>query len=132
MRYQLNQELFVIHFDYASLRNQEKQFLAAEFLLPFMYGNKEVPSQVNLEMLTVIEHFRTPWDQDPAEELKHDGYLLLDSQSEIYANQYPRASYGQVTDTADRRFNYYVTGQEDHKKIFDSFDKGEKKVYEYH
>jgi len=132
MRYEVNQELFVIHFDYASLRNQESKFQAADFMLPFLWGNKEIPAEVDLEMLTVTDHFLTAWDQDPDQEKKYDGYLLLDSKGEIFANQYPLASYGQISDTGDRRFNYYVTEGEDHGAIFKAFDMGEKKVYEYH
>lgn len=131
MRYQLNEEIFVIHFDYASLRAKEEKFQAADFYLPFVYGREEIPSEIDLELLTVTEHHLVPWDQDPKQEKKYDGYLLKDSQGEILSNQYPRASYGQTTDTGDRQFKYHFADDADYDPIFKTFNDGTRKVYQY-
>lgn len=132
MRYQVGEELFVIHFDYLHLRSLEQQFQAADFIMPFMMGNKEVPNKVHIERLTVTEHHQVAWDQDTKEEKKHDGYLLTDTQGAVFANQYPRASYGQISDTGDRRFRRHFEDTEDHDAIFAKFNSGEYQVYEYH
>lgn len=132
MRYKVSQELFVIHFDYTSLRNQESQLMAADFHLPLTFNIKEMPSAINLERLIVTEHHKVPWDQDPEGKKECDGYLLTDSTGVVFANQYPKACYGQVSDTADYRFNTHYADDEDHTAILRAYTKGEKKIYEYH
>lgn len=132
MRYQLNEQIFVIHFDYQSLRMvANKQFQAADFRMPFMFGDKEIPNKVNLECLTVAEHHKVAWDQDPDGKKEYDGYLLTDSEGNLMANQYPTASYGQMSDTANRRFTCHFEEGTDTDVILEVFNRGERQVYEY-
>jgi hypothetical protein len=55
--------------------------------------------------LTVVEHHRVPNSYDQTNELTCDGYILETAGGERWFNQYPRASYGQVSDSADRQFH---------------------------
>ena len=61
-----------------------------------------------------------PGDYD--EEVKYDGYILAADDGTIFTNQYPRASYGQVSDRGDRIFHIDFRGktEEDFKKMFDN------------
>lgn len=59
--------------------------------------------RLHLEVLTVTEAHRVAWDQDPDQELKYDGFLLVDSKQQSWANQYPSYGQGQIS-TADAYF----------------------------
>lgn len=59
--------------------------------------------QMNFKVLTVTEHHKVAWDQDPAREQKYDGFVLQDRDGQQWGNQFPSASYGQTTTAA----NYY-------------------------
>ncbi|AXG67017.1 hypothetical protein HOU08_gp291 [Dickeya phage vB_DsoM_JA29] len=50
---------------------------------------------------TCKEHHKVPWDQDPKGEKKYDGFIFELSDGIKATNQYPSASYGQMSDTAD-------------------------------
>lgn len=51
--------------------------------------------------LTCIEHHKVPSCHDPMDELVHDGFVLTDAENNRWNNQYPRASYGQLSTAAD-------------------------------
>lgn len=61
---------------------------------------------IEVKMLTVKEHHKVPWYHEPAGEKKYDGFIfteqLNEGKEEIWYNQYPTASYGQLDDTSDR------------------------------
>lgn len=54
--------------------------------------------------MTVVEHHKVPWDQEPDGENKYDGFICVDDTGNRWASQWPHASYGQVSDAADRFF----------------------------
>lgn len=62
--------------------------------------------------LTCVEHHKVPNCHDPLGERVHDGFVLVDSENNRWNNQYPRASYGQLSTAADESVN---------SKIGDSF-----------
>ena len=57
-------------------------------------------NQVIVEEFECIEHRRVPgvWD----DEVKYDGFIFK-AGDKVFYNQYPRASYSQISDEADRR-----------------------------
>ncbi len=64
---------------------------------------------VVFRVLEVIEHHRVSGDWD--DEVKYDGYILRDVvDGLLWTNQYPHASYGQVSDAADRIFMIHENG----------------------
>jgi hypothetical protein len=58
-----------------------------------------------------VEHHKVAdyWAKD-GEDKRFDGYILTDDKSAKWLNQYPRASYGQVSDAANRQFNRDIKG----------------------
>ncbi len=61
-------------------------------------------------VLECTEQHPVAWDQDPAEEKKHWGYVFKLLQTNtvvpvgmVFHNQYPRAAYGQISDSANWR-----------------------------
>ena len=102
MRYEIGEVVPVICFIYPSVDN----FFSVR--APYIWGDKEDPI-IRVKLLTVVEHHKVAWDQYPTEEKKHDGFLLKDENGIVFANQYPRASYGQISDRSDRLFDYSAT-----------------------
>lgn len=115
MRYEIGEVVPVICFIYPSVNN----FIS--FRAPYIWGDKEDPV-INVKLLTVSEHHKVAWDQDPTEEKKHDGFLLKDENGIVFANQYPRASYGQISDRSDRLFDYFATDNITNEEIDALFD----------
>jgi len=129
MRYQIGQVIYGINFATEGVGNLRN----AMFVTPGDYFNSTVVKQIRFSKLTVTEHHRVPehWEEDETK-LTCDGYLLKDENGAVFANQYPRASYGQMTDTADRRFNLYFNKDEgETKSVMDKIDSGEILVYEF-
>lgn len=113
MRYEIDQKLFVINFAYTG------NYAHGMYSVPLKYNDIQ-PESINFVELKVTEHHRVPGDYDS--ELNYDGYLLKDDKGNDYANQYPRASYGQISDTANRRFHRHI-------ETLDQLEKGS--PYEY-
>lgn len=61
--------------------------------------------RIMMETLTVTEHHKVAWDQDPNGEKKHDGFVLENHLHQKWSNQFPTASYGQISTTADYYFD---------------------------
>lgn len=60
---------------------------------------------IEVKMLTCVEHHKVPnhWAESEPPKLDCDGFIFLDEENgNRWANQYPRASYGQVSDAGDR------------------------------
>jgi hypothetical protein len=63
---------------------------------------------ISVVMLKCMSHAKVAWDQDPKGEKKYDGFtfselpISLDPPSRRWFNQYPTASYGQLSTDADR------------------------------
>lgn len=84
----------------------------------YEYQNKGVRlHSVVFKELEVTEHHQVPGEWD--DNLQYDGYILIDREGQRWTNQYPRACYGQVSDTADRVF--YRDIPEDEERDIPSF-----------
>lgn len=56
---------------------------------------------IELIKLTCTEHHRVPGDW--SDEVQYDGFRFVDEKGAVWDNQYPRASYGQLDDSANWR-----------------------------
>ena len=72
--------------------------------------------QFEIIQLTVTEHHKVPSEWDTENKLDCDGFKLVDSKNLIWHNQYPRASYGQISDSSDREFNRRDQLEEEEKQ----------------
>lgn len=104
MRFQPNQILFAVHFGH----NKDLPKTYGFFSMPMMFNNVE-PDDINFIKLTVTEHHKVPNVYDPEKKPECDGYLLKDETGRVFANQYPLASYGQISDEGNRRFGVHIT-----------------------
>lgn len=119
-RFSVGEKLYAIHFAYEG----KKDF---GFGMPYLYDDAPI-SKINIIELTVTEHHKVRGDFDSDQKKpKYDGFILTDKEGNIWHNQYPRASYGQVSDESDRRF---VRHLED-KSQYDTWLK-EEIVFECH
>lgn len=61
---------------------------------------------IEVKMLTVKEHHKVPSCYEPDGEKKYDGFIFTEQidvdKQQIWLNQYPTATYGQISDTNDR------------------------------
>lgn len=103
MRFQVAQTLFAVHFGY----NKNVPRTYGFFGMPMLFDNDE-PDDINFIKLEVAEHHKVPDCYDEKRELKCDGYLLKDETGTVFANQYPTASYGQISDESNRRFAIHI------------------------
>lgn len=128
MRYELNQELFAVQFVTAMAAANKDIGL---YVKPLMFNN-HIPVLINFTKLVVAEHHKVPneWDPEGAEP-KYDGYLLKDEKDTVFANQYPRASYGQISDAGNRRFNIHETDKTDANALFEQLKNNPEMAYEY-
>lgn len=100
MRYQIGEQLPVIHVAYKGDTNRARRVSFSRFFATF----NEV-ERITLNVLTVIEHHKVRSDYDePDAEPEYDGYILVDREGRRYYNQYPTASYSQTGDSSDRLF----------------------------
>ena len=97
-RYTIGQEIEVIGFNYGF--GNEVWFGHR----PFAFNGADYPLSIELFNLKVTEHHQVAWDQDPKGKKQYDGFILTAEDGSVWYNQYPRASYSQTSDTADRRF----------------------------
>lgn len=123
MRYNIGQSLFAVQFVFAS-HNECGQLL---YTTPLMHTNEQ-PVHINFVQLEVTEHHkvRNEWE-DESVTPTYDGYKLKQDQGLVFHNQYPTASYGQTTDTGNRRFDLAGTA-----KKFESFKGNKEKFVEAH
>ena len=97
-RYTVGQEIIVVGFNYGP--GKEVWFNHR----PFAFAGTYYPLSIELFKLKVIEHHKVAWNINPYGERRYDGFILSTEEGGIWYNQYPVASYGQVSDVADRRF----------------------------
>lgn len=99
MRYSVGQKLWTIGLELVS-KKTGRTVNSFGFTAP----NPELfeISKLFFNELTVTEHHRVPgeWSDD----VQYDGFILNDSEGRVWHNQYPRASYGQISDTCDGLF----------------------------
>lgn len=104
MRYNVNQQYpFIAILFERKNGKKETQGLGGTF---FPWEHKLI--SIHLELLTCAEHHKVPnaYDESKPPVLDCDGFIFTNpSTNETWHNQYPSASYGQLTDTA----NYLVT-----------------------
>ena len=93
----------------------ETRFLVGEEVVVagFVYDNDFIarlntfvrPLGCVVKTLVIKEHHRVPGVYEKDNKPKYDGFIAEDKATkEVYFNQYPRANYGQITDTEDRVF----------------------------
>ena len=97
-RYTVGQEIIVVGFNYGP--GKEVWFNRR----PFAFAEANYPLSIELFKLKVTEHHKVAWGLDPSGERRYDGFILTTDTGEVWYNQYPKASYSQVSDVADRRF----------------------------
>lgn len=93
MRYNVNQVVLFMHINFIP-----KELRMGNLFFPW----KDELVGVSFKKLTCKEHHRVPGDWD--DEIKYDGFIFSetkDGKEELYNNQYPRASYGQLDDSAN-------------------------------
>lgn len=117
-RYIIGQEIEVIGFNYGL--GNEVWFGHR----PFAFNGTDYPLTIEIFNLKVTEHHQVAWDQDPNGEKRHDGFILTAEDGGVWYNQYPTASYGQTSDTADRRFTI------NHAKMIPNNEAEEKELAE--
>lgn len=129
MRFTLNQQLFAVQFIYSRDLDPNQRHFGGRFRQPMLWDN-ELPIKCNFVRLTVASHHKVcnEWDEKDAEP-KYDGFLLKDENGTCFANQYPRASYGQTSDEGDRRFNLYSENEGEIVKLVKAKPDT---IYEYH
>lgn len=115
MRYQVGQKVPFIHvgFNYHKDPDRPNHPRVVGMYIPW---RDQLTSLTILHMI-VKEHHKVPWDQDDSEELKYDGFIFDDHNGTIWNNQYPRASYGQTTDTADWIVKYPIESLEQYEQL---------------
>lgn len=114
MRYEIGEKLYGVHFLTEKFVNDE--FSKQWYSQPYTYSDDPVVKITIVELL-VKEHHKVAWEYDEAKELKHDGYLLQDKEGFQWANQYPRASYGQLSTISDSRFTLYHPSPDEYDKL---------------
>lgn len=101
MRFELNQKYPFVCVKFETPARKSLDGMASACFEP--YRHKLLGIEV--KMLTCVEHHKVPnyWDESNPPKLDCDGFIFLDDETGIrWSNQYPRASYGQVSDAADR------------------------------
>lgn len=96
-RYSIGEEIYAMSYIYETGGETHSSCLR-----PLTWLQENTPKEVKFIKLTVKEHHKVPIEY--TNDLG-DGYILeTDDPSVKYTNQYPVASYGQVTDTGNRIF----------------------------
>lgn len=116
MRYALGQKLYGVHFVTASFVNDT--FANQWYSKPYLYTEDPVV-KITLVELEVKEHHKVPYEFDTDNKLDCDGYLLQDEKGQLWSNQYPRASYGQISCIGDYRFSRYCPSHDEYTKMAD-------------
>lgn len=91
----------------------------AAWMNPMYRPWEDTLTRIEMETLTVVEHHKVAWDQDPQGEKKYDGFILENRLHQRWSNQYPTASYGQVSTSADYYFDRKYPDDIDFKQLSD-------------
>lgn len=102
-RYTVGETIYGINFAFDNFEN-------IMFRLPYLYDMREVTA-INIIPLVVKEHHKVPneW-ADVSAPPDCDGFVLSDDKELVWHNQYPKASYGQISDESNRRFSRCLEG----------------------
>lgn len=97
MRYQVGEKLITVFFEI------EERKLSDWFIMPYLYDLSKV-KKIWLKELEVKEHHKVQWSEDPTDEKKYDGYILVDADGKYFYNQFPMASMEQLSCEGDTLF----------------------------
>lgn len=90
-------------------------------ITPWLY--KDTHNKPEFKRLLCLEHHKVPEEFDPKQEPKYDGFRFVCPQEiegvTYWDNQYPTASYGQMSDTADRIVSSVVYKDDNSGQIAD-------------
>lgn len=130
MRFQPTQVLFAVQFTHARDLNAEN---IGMFSQPLLYSD-EMPSKINFTKLMVTEHHKVydTYDEKREKPPECDGYILTDTEGRLWSNQYPTASYGQMSDEGNRRFHRHSTTKEGEEALVAELRKERGSFYECH
>lgn len=79
---------------------------------PFECGHsKDKLIGIHAVMLTCKSHHKVSIDYDPESEKRYDGFIFEDADGNEWYNQYPHASYGQVSTESDNRVWLHPTNE---------------------
>lgn len=101
MRFEINKKYAFICVQFSTQHRQFMNGMSSSIYQPW----EHTLLGVKVKMLTCVEHHKVPneWDTSTPPKLNCDGFIFLDEETgNRWSNQYPVASYGQTTDTADR------------------------------
>lgn len=89
------------------------------FINPTFVPWQDKLKNLDLRVLTVTEHHKVPNAHDPKGHATCDGFLLKDEKGVVWANQYPVASYGQMSDDASYYFNEFFSPDQNYDVLED-------------
>lgn len=110
-RFSVNQKLPVILLERAP-KHAEDVTCNLLFMPYSPLDEAEAPS-IKVTSLTVLSEHKVPWEFGDGDETPHVGYILEDDSGSTWHNQYPAASYGQLSDTADGLFDLALNSMDE-------------------
>lgn len=116
-RYSVGQEIYGICFKYID-KDTNVKIVSSSVSSVTM---NDVPEDIEFKKFIVTEHHKVGKEYDPTD-MTADGYILKDENGLIYHNQYPIATYEQVSDSNDRIFTRSSDGmtQEEIQSLVDN------------
>lgn len=107
MRFEIGQQIPFINVRYHKKPNVEKAF---SFLFDPRIHDLD---SVEVKILTVKEHHKVPSTYGPKDEKNYDGFIFTEqineNEEQLWKNQYPTATYGQLSDENDRTVFRHTT-----------------------
>lgn len=123
MRFEVNQVVLLVGVNFLSTRLGKRGDRGVTFRVP---QTDDVINEIKFVESTVKEHHKVP--DEWADEPKYDGFIF-DVQGHRGTNQYPRASYGQISDAQDRVISIIDDLYENkYKEDYDKFEQGDEIV----
>lgn len=98
MRYEVGSTAVFIHFVFSGAPGTvacDEWFFAKP--IPWLH----TINKVTVKSMACAEHHKVPSSYDPDGEKRYDGFTFRDEGGTTWYNQYPCASYGQLSDRAD-------------------------------
>ena len=119
LRYNVGEKIFAVGF----YHDGKKVSPSVWNSIGAVIGQQDLDWSVKIIELEVTEHHKVPWNQDPDEnaEKKYDGFILKSTEGARFVNQWPRASYGQVSDFANRVFSIHFQKGDDLKEFLERY-----------
>ncbi len=113
-RYSVGQVIYAMAYIYS-------EFDKSSIVAPLLWDTS-APNAVKFIELTVTEHHKVSDEYDVEKKLDCDGYILKCADGNSYTNQYPYASFEQLSDKGNRIFTIEYRGlsELDLKTLFDN------------